>query len=137
MIPIWSFSGCRSSGYKDNLDPTHWVFGSYHGMITFAPTFTKTKPNVYKKFALVAAMAAFVVACGPSIPRVIHAKAKATADSLAAIATADSIRLAEEAAAAAAEAEAAAAAAAQAAADSAAAAAANELPFNQATPQPQ
>jgi hypothetical protein len=127
MIPFWSFSGCRSSGYKDNLDPTRWVFGSYQGMITFAPTFTKTNPNVYKKFALVAAMAAFVVACGPSQAE-IEAKAKATADSLAAIATADSIRMAEEAAAAAAEAEAAAAAAAQAAADSAAAAAAAAKP---------
>lgn len=57
-------------------------------------------------------MAAFVVACGPSQAE-IEAKAQATADSLAAIATADSIRLADEAAAA---------AAAQAAADSAAAA---------------
>lgn len=73
---------------------------------------------MFKKIALVAAMAAFVVACGPSQAE-IEAKAQATADSLAAIATADSIRMAEEAAAAAA---AEAAAAAAAAADSAAAA---------------
>ena len=72
---------------------------------------------MFKKIALVAAMAAFVVACGPSQAE-IEAKAQATADSLAAIATADSIRMAEEAAAAAA----AEAAAAAAAADSAAAA---------------
>jgi len=76
---------------------------------------------VFKKIALVAAMAAFVVACGPSQAE-MDAKAQATADSLSAIATADSIRMADEAAAAAAEA--AAAAAAAAAADSAAAAAA-------------
>jgi hypothetical protein len=69
-----------------------------------------------KKFTILAAMAAFVVACGPSQAD-IEAKAKATADSLSAIATADSLRAAEEAAAAAA-----AEAAAQAAADSAAAA---------------
>jgi hypothetical protein len=75
---------------------------------------------VFKKIALVAAMAAFVVACGPSQAE-IEAKAQATADSLAAIATADSIRMAEEAAAAAqAEAE----AKAQTVADSIAAAAA-------------
>ena len=73
---------------------------------------------MFKKIALVAAMAAFVVACGPSQAE-IEAKAQATADSLAAIATADSIRMAEEAAAAAA---AEAAAAAAAAADAAAAA---------------
>ena len=79
---------------------------------------------MFKKIALVAAMAAFVVACGPSQAE-IEAKAQATADSLAAIATADSIRMAEEAAAAAAEA---AAAAAAAAADSAAAAAAAAMP---------
>lgn len=63
-----------------------------------------------KKFTILAAMAALVVACGPSQADV-EAKAKATADSLAAVATADSLRAAEEAAAAAA-AEAAAAAAA-------------------------
>ena len=75
---------------------------------------------MFKKIALVAAMAAFVVACGPSQAE-IEAKAQATADSLAAIATADSIRMAEEAAAAAqAEAE----AKAQTVADSIAAAAA-------------
>jgi hypothetical protein len=83
------------------------------------PLSPKTKPNVFKKFALLAAIAAFVVACGPSQAE-MEAKAQATADSLAAIATADSIRMVEEAAAAA---EAAAAeAAAAAAADSAAAA---------------
>jgi hypothetical protein len=68
-----------------------------------------------KKFAVLAVMAAFIVACGPSAEE-IEAQAKAVADSLAAVMTADSIRAAEEAAAAAA------AAAAQAAADSAAAA---------------
>jgi hypothetical protein len=79
---------------------------------------------VFKKIALVAAMAAFVVACGPSQAE-IEAKAQATADSLAAIATADSIRMAEEAAAAAqAEAE----AKAQTVADSIAAAAAAAMP---------
>lgn len=71
---------------------------------------------MFKKFALLAGMAAFVVACGPSQAE-IEAKAQAVADSLAAVARADSMRAAEEAAAAAA------AAAAQAAADSAAAAA--------------
>jgi hypothetical protein len=69
-----------------------------------------------KKFALLAGMAAMIVACGPSQAE-IEAKAKATADSLAAVMRADSIKAAEEAAAQAA------AAAAQAAADSAAAAA--------------
>ena len=79
---------------------------------------------MFKKIALVAAMAAFVVACGPSQAE-IEAKAQATADSLAAIATADSIRMAEEAAAAAqAEAE----AKAQTVADSIAAAAAAAMP---------
>lgn len=71
-----------------------------------------------KKFLVLASMAAFVVACGPSQAE-IEAKEKATADSIAAVLRADSIRAAEEAAAAAA-----AQAAAQAAADSAAAAAA-------------
>lgn len=71
-----------------------------------------------KKFALLAGMAAFVVACGPSQAE-IEAKAKAVADSVAAVMRADSIRMAEEAAAAAAaEAE----AAAKAVADSIAAA---------------
>lgn len=72
-----------------------------------------------KKFALLAGIAAFVVACGPSQAE-IEAKAKATADSIAAVMRADSIRMAEEAAAAQAEAE----AKAQAVADSIAAAAA-------------
>ena len=72
-----------------------------------------------KKFARLAVMAAFVVACGPSQAE-IEAKAKAVADSLAAVMRADSIRMAEEAAAAQAEAE----AKAQAVADSIAAAAA-------------
>lgn len=74
-----------------------------------------------KKFAVLAAMAAFIVACGPSQEE-IEAKAKAVADSLAAVMKADSIKAAEEAAAAAA------AAAAQAATDSAAAAAAAAAP---------
>jgi hypothetical protein len=74
-----------------------------------------------KKFAVLAAMAAFIVACGPSQEE-IEAKAKAVADSLAAVMKADSIKAAEEAAAAAA------AAAAQAATDSAAAAAAAVAP---------
>lgn len=60
---------------------------------------------MFKKFALLAGMAAFVVACGPSQAE-IEAKAKAVADSIAAVLRADSIRMAEEAAAAAAEAEA-------------------------------
>ncbi|MBK9147424.1 MAG: hypothetical protein IPM12_06335 [Flavobacteriales bacterium] len=72
-----------------------------------------------KKFALLAGIAAFVVACGPSQAE-IEAKAKNTADSIAAVMRADSIRMAEEAAAAQAEAE----AKAQAVADSIAAAAA-------------
>lgn len=74
-----------------------------------------------KKFAVLAAMAAFIVACGPSQEE-IEAKAKAVADSLAAVMKADSIKAAEEAAFAAA------AAAAQAATDSAAAAAAAVAP---------
>lgn len=73
---------------------------------------------MFKKFALLAGMAAFVVACGPSKAE-LEAKAKATADSIAAVLRADSIRMAEEAAAAAAEAE----AKAKAVADSIAAAA--------------
>lgn len=72
-----------------------------------------------KKFALLAGIATFVVACGPSQAE-IEAKAKATADSIAAVMRADSIRMAEEAAAAQAEAE----AKAKAVADSIAAAAA-------------
>ncbi|MBK7945810.1 MAG: hypothetical protein IPJ85_11100 [Flavobacteriales bacterium] len=64
---------------------------------------------MFKKFALLAGMAAFVVACGPSQAE-IEAKAKAVADSIAAVLRADSIRMAEEAAAAAAAAEAKAAA---------------------------
>lgn len=60
---------------------------------------------MFKKFALLAAMAAFVVACGPSQAE-IEAKAKAVADSIAAVLRADSIRMAEEAAAAEAEAKA-------------------------------
>lgn len=81
--------------------------------VPLRPLSPKPIRTVYNKIALVAALAAFVVACGPSQAE-IEAKAKATADSLAAVATADSIRMAEEAAAA--------AAAAQAAADSMAAA---------------
>lgn len=56
---------------------------------------------MFKKFALLAGMAAFVVACGPSQAE-IEAKAKAAADSIAAVLRADSIKMAEEAAAAAA-----------------------------------
>lgn len=84
-------------------------------MITFAPTFTNRTTHMFKKFAILASMSAFVVACGPSQAE-IEAKAKAVADSIAAVLREDSIRMAEEAAAA--------AAAAQAVADSAAAAAA-------------
>jgi len=78
------------------------------------------KPNM-KQVLVFAALAAFVVACGPSQAE-IEAKAKHEADSVAAV-----VRAAEEAAAAeVAAAEAAAAAAAQATADSLAAAAAAE-----------
>lgn len=72
-----------------------------------------------KKFAVLAAMAAFIVACGPSAEE-IEAKAKAVADSLAAVMKADSMKAAEEAAAA--------AAAAAAVVDTAAAAATEAAP---------
>ncbi|HRH39049.1 MAG TPA: hypothetical protein PK760_11920 [Flavobacteriales bacterium] len=72
-----------------------------------------------KKFAVLAAMAAFIVACGPSAEE-IQAKAQAVADSLAAVVKADSMKAAEEAAAA--------AAAAQAAMDTMAAAATEAAP---------
>lgn len=73
-----------------------------------------------KKFAVLAAMAAFIVACGPSAEE-IEAKAKAVADSLAAVMKADSMKAADEAAAAA-------AAAAAAVADTVAAAATEAAP---------
>ncbi len=56
-----------------------------------------------KKFAVLAVMAAMFVACGGNSAE-MEAKAKATADSLAAAMTADSIAKAAEAAAAAAQA---------------------------------
>jgi len=59
-----------------------------------------------KKFAVLAVMASFFVACGPSAEE-IEAQAKAVADSLSAVMRADSIRMADEAAAAAAAAAAA------------------------------
>lgn len=59
-----------------------------------------------KKFAVLAVMAAFIVACGPSAEE-IEAQAKAVADSLSAVMKADSMKAAEEAAAAAAAAAAA------------------------------
>ncbi|MBL0129614.1 MAG: hypothetical protein IPP83_19665 [Flavobacteriales bacterium] len=70
---------------------------------------------MFKKIALLASMAAFVVACGPSQAE-MEAQAKAVADSISAVLRADSMRMADEAAAA--------AAAAQVQADSVAAAAA-------------
>lgn len=59
-----------------------------------------------KKFAVLAVMAAFIVACGPSAEE-IEAQAKAVADSLSAVMKADSMKAADEAAAAAAAAAAA------------------------------
>jgi hypothetical protein len=72
-----------------------------------------------KKIALLASMAAFVVACGPSQAE-MEAQAKAVADSIASALRADSIRMADEAAAA--------AAAAAAMVDTAAAAATEAMP---------
>jgi len=54
-----------------------------------------------KKFAVLAVMASFIVACGPSAEE-IEAQVKAVADSLSAVMKADSTRMADEAAAAAA-----------------------------------
>ena len=51
-----------------------------------------------KKFAVLAIMATVFVACGGNSAAEMEAKAKATADSLAAVAHADSIKMAEEAA---------------------------------------
>lgn len=55
-----------------------------------------------KKFAVLAIMATVFVACGGNSAAEMEAKAKATADSLAAVAKADSIKMADEAAKAAA-----------------------------------
>lgn len=55
-----------------------------------------------KKFAVLAAMAALLVACGGPSAEELEAKAKATADSIANVLRMDSIKAAEAAAAAAA-----------------------------------
>jgi hypothetical protein len=71
-------------------------------MNTFAPTFTKTITEMTKKFTVLAVMAAMFVACGGNSAAEMEAKAKATADSLIAVHTRDSIASATTAAAAAA-----------------------------------
>lgn len=77
---------------------------------TFAPTFTKTRQEMIRKFAVLAVVASLFVACGSGqTPEQMEAAAKATADSIA-NALEQSMKEAE--------------AKAQAAADSAAAAAA-------------
>lgn len=51
-----------------------------------------------KKFAVLAIMATVFVACGGNSAAEMEAKAKVTADSLAAVAQADSIKMADDAA---------------------------------------
>jgi hypothetical protein len=68
-------------------------------MNTFAPTFTKTITEMTKKFTVLAVMAAMFVACGGNSAAEMEAKAKATADSLIAVHTRDSIAAATTAAA--------------------------------------
>lgn len=83
--------------------------------ITFAPTFTKNTQGMFKKFALLATMAAFFVACGSSTQENMENKADEAANSAQEMMD----KAAAEAEAAAAEA----AKAAEAAVDTAAAAA--------------